>query len=131
MSEDRRVERVREYLRLYDKGDLDDLREYFSEQVVWRVAGNHPLSGTYRGRDELLDYFARVREQTEGTLHLEPESILVGDEHMGMVTRVTGRRNGRTLDVLLAQAFTIDNDGRWSEYWALSNDQGAVDAFWS
>ena len=90
-----------------------------------------PLSGTYRGRDELFEYFAKVREETEGALHLEAESILVGDEHMGMVTRVTGRRNDRTPGVLVAQAITIDGDGPWSEYWALTNDQDAVDAFWS
>jgi hypothetical protein len=33
--------------------------------------------------------------------------------------------------VLLAEALTLDDQGRWSEYWALSNDQGAVDAFWA
>jgi hypothetical protein len=35
------------------------------------------------------------------------------------------------MDVLLAEALTLDPIGRWTEYWALANDQDAVDAFWS
>jgi ketosteroid isomerase-like protein len=107
------------------------LGELFAEDVVWHVGGSHPLSGDKRGRRELLWYFQQVREMTGGTLQLEPESILASDEHIAMFTRVTGERNGRSLDVLMAQALTVGADGRFTEYWALADDQAAVDAFWS
>jgi len=44
---------------------------------------------------------------------------------------VTAHRDVRTLDVLVAEALTLDPEGRWKEYWALANEQDAVDAFWS
>ena len=125
------VERARESMALYVKGDFDRLRDYYADDVVWHVGGKHPLSGDYRGRDALFGYFRRIRELTGGTMGLEAEAILASDRHVAMFTRVTARRDERTLDVLLAQAFRLDADGRCVEYWAGAEDQDAVDAFWS
>ena len=125
------VATARRYLEDYAERGPEAVSDYFSEDVVWRVGGQHPLSGEYRGKEELLEYFATVREQTGGTLRLEPQSILASDRHTAMFTRVTGQRNGRSLDVVLAQVLANGPDGRWTEYWALADDQEAVDAFWS
>ncbi|HJP66654.1 MAG TPA: nuclear transport factor 2 family protein [Actinomycetota bacterium] len=125
------VSRVREYLDTFAAQDMDRLREFFADDIVWHVAGDHPLSGDYRGKDALFDYFARVREMTGGTLTLEPQSILASDNHTAMFTRVQAQREGKQMDVVLAQAFDVGRDGRWTEYYALANDQAAVDAFWS
>jgi hypothetical protein len=45
--------------------------------------------------------------------------------------RVSACRDVRWMDVLLAQALTLDPNGRWTEYRALANDLDAVDAIWS
>ena len=59
------------------------------------------------------------------------QDILADDAHGGVFTRVTADRDDRHLDVVLAQAYRINPDGKFTEYWALADDQGAVDAFWS
>jgi ketosteroid isomerase-like protein len=124
------VQRVRDALAAYNRGDLDGMRSFVAEDVLWHVGGNHPLSGDYRGRDAVFDYYAKVRDLTGGTLTLEPVDILVNDEHAGIFMRVTGERDGKSLDVLLAEALTFDESGRWAEYWALADEQEKVDAFW-
>lgn len=131
MEEHPNVQRVRDALVAYNRGDLDGMRSFIAEDVVWHVGGSHPLSGDYRGRDAVFDYYAKVRELTRGTLTLEPVDILVNDEHGGIFMRVTGERNGKTLDVVLAEALSFDESGRWAEYWALADEQEAVDAFWA
>ncbi|HJS27267.1 MAG TPA: nuclear transport factor 2 family protein, partial [Actinomycetota bacterium] len=88
------------------------------------------LSGDYTGRADLMGYFQRVQEQTDGTLRLEPETILASDRHTSMYVRVTATRDGKSLDVTLAEALTVGPDGRWTEFWSLAEDQDAVDAFW-
>ncbi len=123
--------RARESIELVQKGEFDKLRDYYTDDIVWHVGGNHPLSGDYQGKEELIGYFEQVRSQTGGTLTIEPESILAGDQHVGMFTRVTAQRDGRSFDALLAQVFRVAPDGRWCEYWALADDQDAVDRFWS
>ena len=131
MTDHQGVAKARRYLEDYEEGDPEKLAEYFTDDVVWRVGGNHPLSGEYRGKAELLDYFAQVRDQTSGTLKLESKSVLASDNHTAMFVRVTGERDGRQLDVTLAQVLANGPDGRWNEYWALADNQAAVDEFWS
>ncbi len=125
------VARARQALEAFTKRDLDAYSEFFAEDVVWHVGGYHPLSGDYKGRNALFGYFERVAELSGGTLRVEPLSILGSDRHLAMSTRATGSRAGHHLDVLLAQAFSIGADGKFTEYWALADDQEAVDRFWS
>lgn len=131
MDEHPGAERARQSLELVTQGDFERLRDFYSDDVVWHVAGDHPLSGDYRGKEELFEYFARVNSLTGGSLAVEPESILATDKHVTMFTRVKARRDDKSLDVVLAQVFHVGPDGRWNEYWALADDQEAVNAFWS
>jgi ketosteroid isomerase-like protein len=125
------VDRVRDSVDAYNRGDFEALREFYAEDVVWHAAGAHGLSGDYQGREALFAYFATVRELTAGTLQLQPQSILASDDQISMFTRVTAERSRRRLDVLLTQIFKVGADGRWTEYWAIADDQEAVDEFWS
>ena len=124
------VARAQASIDAFNTGDIDTLRDFYADDVVWHVAGRHGLSGDYTGRADLMAYFQRVREQTGGTLRLDPEAILASDKHTSMYVRVTGSRDGRSLDVTLAEALTVGMDGRWTEFWSLAEDQDAVDAFW-
>jgi uncharacterized protein len=107
------------------------MKAFLADEIVWHVGGNHEMSGAYRGVDAVLGYFREVRKKTAGTLQVEPEEILANDRHASIFMHVTAHRDVRTLDVLLAEALTLDDRGRWSEYWALANDQDVVDAFMS
>jgi uncharacterized protein len=131
MTEHPGVARAKASIDAFNSGDMAALREFYSEDVLWHVGGKHGLSGDYRGREELFSYFDRVRDMTGGTLTLEPEAILASDQHTAIFMRVSGNRDGKTLNVTLAEAFTVGPDGRWTEFWSLADDQDAVDAFWS
>ncbi|MEA2843567.1 MAG: SnoaL-like domain [Actinomycetota bacterium] len=56
MTEHPNVTRTREYLDTFARRDLQGLRPFFSDDVVWHVAGDHDLSGDYVGKDELTGY---------------------------------------------------------------------------
>lgn len=131
MAEHPAVSQARAYLDTYGQGDLEALRAFFVDDVVWHVGGNHPLSGDYRGKESLFAYLRDVRESTGGSLALTPEAVLGNDRHVAMFVRVQGERNDKTLDVSMAEMVTVAPDGRWSEFWAMADDQDAVDAFWS
>lgn len=123
--------RARQALDTFMRGDLERYREFFDDDVAWHVGGYHPLSGDYRGRDALFEYFDRIANLSEKTLNIEPLAILGSDHHVAMFTQVTASRGARRLDVVLAQALSVGGDGRFTEYWALADDQEAVDNFWS
>ena len=123
--------RVREALEAFSRGDFETLGSFLAEDVVWHVGGSHELSGDYRGRDAALAYCAEAFALAGGTLQGEPLEILVSDRHAGVFNRVTGERDGRKFDAVFAQALRFDDEGRWTEYWALADLQDEVDAFWT
>jgi len=121
----------REHAKVFNSGDFEEYRRFFTDDLVWHVGGHHPMSGDYRGLEAAFAYFERVRQLTNGTLRSTPQDILADDTHVGVFTRVTAERQDRHLDVVMAQAFRVNPAGRFTEYWALADDQEAVDAFWS
>jgi len=112
-----------------NSGDLDVIREYFTDDAVLHLAGNNAMSGAYRGRDAVMDAIARDI-QGWGP-HAEVETILGSDDHVIVFCQVTSERDGKTLDVVLAQAITFNAEGKVTEAWFLPNDQRAYDQFFS
>src|SRR5262245_34032555 len=125
------VKRIRDALAAYNAGDRQGMRDFLAPEIRWRVSGDHPLSGDYEGLDEVLAYFDRVQEMTNGSLRIEPTQMLADDGRASIFMRVTAKREDRRLEVEMAETLLLDEEGRWAEYWALADDQAAVDAFWS
>ena len=120
---------VRRSFEAWNSGDLDVIREYFTEDIVLHFAGNNSMSGTYRGQDAVMDALGRA-SQGWGP-HAEVETILGSDDHVIVFCQVTSERDGKTLDVVLAQAITFNAEGKVTEAWFLPNDQRAFDQFFS
>jgi uncharacterized protein len=130
MAETSQAMRAREAF-VAGSGDLDALMEQLTDDVVWHVGGDHPLSGDYRGKAAVRAYLDRVSELTGGSLKLEPIDVLASDRFVGIFHRVEAEASGRKLDTAMVQARRVAEDGRYSEYWALAEDQRAVDEFWT
>lgn len=125
------VERLRRFLEAYAVKDAESIGGTLADDAVWHVGGTHRLSGDYRGRDAILEYFERVGEETGGTLRLEPIELLANDQRGAAFLRVTGDRGDRHLDVIMAEAFHLDGKGRIREFWSHATDQEAIDRFWA
>ena len=113
----------------WNSGRLDVIREYFTGDAILRFAGNNAMSGTYRGRDAVMDALARA-SQGEST-HADVESVLASDDHVIVFFHATHERDGKTLDVILTQSMKVNAEGKPTEVWFLANDQRAYDQFWS
>src|ERR1700752_5396167 len=97
MSEHPQVTCRREDLPAFARADLDAMSDCFTDDVVWHVAGSHPLSGDYRGKEALFYYFARSRGQA--SLELEPTGILGNDQHVATFLKVRGTRGEKSMEV--------------------------------
>jgi ketosteroid isomerase-like protein len=124
------ADNARAVLKAVSAGELDDLDRQLTDDVVWHVGGEHPLSGDYRGREAVRGYHARVAELTNRSLRLEPVDVLGSDRYLGIFLKASAEVRGRTLDARLVEAIRLSDDGRWAEFWGLAEDQAAVDAFW-
>ena len=130
MTEHPNAATARRCAEAWNSGRLDIFRDYLSEDAVLHFAGNNAMSGTYRGRDAVMDALARVI-QAGGPQHTEVEAILASDDHVISFYRTVSERDGKTLDVVMAQPMKVNAAGKLTEGWFLANDQRAFDQFWS
>jgi ketosteroid isomerase-like protein len=114
----------------FGKGDMDTIRELFADDVVWHAPGRNPLSGDYRGIDEVLQQFGKVFEMTGGTFRLEIHDILANDDHVVALVHATAERSGKQFDSNGVQVFHVKN-GKVTESWLHPDDIYASDEFWS
>ena len=111
-------------------GDLESVAAFLHPDVVWHVGGSSPLSGTYKGHGELLDLFARLAAFTDGSISISARDILASEDHVIVLTRMTGRREGRILEDDGVAVFKIA-DGKATEVWVFAENQGELDSFFS
>jgi len=121
---------VRRGYAAFGTGDFATLRELFADDLVWHVGGRSPLTGDYKGKDEVLGFFAQLAERAGGTFHLDIHDALANDEHVVALVAVTAEREGKTLNDNGAQVFHVQG-GKVTESWFHPGDQYASDEFWS
>jgi ketosteroid isomerase-like protein len=123
-------ERLRQAMEAVTSGDAEGFADtLLADDVVWHWPGRSSVSGDYRGRDEVIGLVRGFHELTRNTLRIEPLDILEGRDYLMSFTRATAEHDGRSLDVVMADAMRFGADGRVEEFWTLSNDQEAVDSF--
>jgi ketosteroid isomerase-like protein len=119
---------VRQSFEAWNSGRPEVMSEYISEDVVLHFAGNNAMSGTYRGRDAVMDALARASRGWGA--HSQVESVLASDDHVIVFHHVTGEQQ-RGLYEESVIAMKLDGDGKLTEGWFLANDQRGFDKFWS
>jgi hypothetical protein len=127
--EDENATLVRRLFDAFERKDVFALRGLFAEDVVWQVAGESRLAGTYRGRREVIGFLGSLPRLTDGTYAAQVIDVLASDERAAVLYRATGRREGRALDLDQLLLFTL-RDGAVTHVVALPADQGAFDTFW-
>jgi ketosteroid isomerase-like protein len=128
MTEHPNAVTVRRSFEAWNSGRVDVIREYLSEDAVLHFAGNNAMSGTYRGRDAVMDALGRA-SQGWGP-HVEVEALLASDDHV-IAFFHGSERDGETLDAVTAMPMKVNAEGKLTEIWLLGGDQRAFDQFWS
>jgi ketosteroid isomerase-like protein len=110
--------------------DMETLENLFAEDIVWHASGANRVSGTYKGRDAVLTLFRRVDKLSGGTFQIRIHTVLADNEHGVSLTQSTARREGKRLRAQSVNVFHV-RDGKVTEVWQASEDQAAIDEFWS
>jgi ketosteroid isomerase-like protein len=122
---------VRRGYAAFNAGDGKTLSELFERGVTHYIGGDNMFTGTYRGVDEVLAFYGRLGEETEGSYHCEVETVTEdGRGHVVALHRATAHRAGKDLDQRTALLFQL-HDGKVSELHDHAEDLAAQDAFWS
>ncbi|HTP23998.1 MAG TPA: nuclear transport factor 2 family protein [Solirubrobacteraceae bacterium] len=106
---------LRRYVDAVGAGDVDAIRELFAPDASWRLdAGDLPVSGTWKGREAIMNDFLAVAmsHYEPGTVELEITAMVA--EHDQVVLQWTSRartRDGRAYENGCIGVFTV-RDGK-------------------
>jgi len=114
----------------FAKGDIPTVLGIFAEDIAWHVPGRSPLSGDYRGHQEVVGFFAKAMELSGGTLRVEADEILADGERIIALTTVSAERDGRSWSSPEVHVWRVQ-DGRAITFREFQGDQEAEDRFWS
>ena len=110
--------------------DNDTLGLLIADDSLWHVAGKSLLSGDYRGREAVFGFFAKLGELSGGTLEIQDDEILGGEERTVALFTLTATRGDKTLNADFCEVVRW-RDGQVIEDWGFAFDQYTYDEFWS
>ena len=123
------AELLREAYDAFGRGDIPTVVGLFAEEITWHVPGRSPLSGDYRGHEEVVGFFSRAMELSGGTLRVEADEIIGDGERVVALTTVSAERNGRSWSSPEVHVWRV-RDGRVVEFTEYQGDQQTEDEFW-
>lgn len=91
--------------RAFGEGDAAGAMQDIDEAVVWTARGESSLSGTYRGKDEVGELWARLAEKEMRT---EPHDFIADGDKVVVLTTIT--LDGETTEA--ADVLTYNSEGR-------------------
>ncbi len=118
-------------------GDINRIRTYWADEMVWQVPGHNRLSGWYYNLDQFLAFMGQVGEMSDHSFNMQPIAgkVLVTGDYSVDLTRNRGHRKGqpnKTMDIEVAHVL------RWRHGKVIAG-KGAIfgdgteeyDQFWS
>jgi ketosteroid isomerase-like protein len=92
-----------------ERGDLQPQVDLLSDDVEWVDSTLGPLAGTYQGKTEVPQFFARMADIYKGNLRVQVLDIIANDEHGVVLTRESGTVDGDSMAWNGVHEFTFSN----------------------
>lgn len=116
--------------RFYAGGEQAPVGAMLTDDVSWHVPGHSAIAGDYRGRGEVLRYFARRRELAAATFRIGVRGVLADDERAVVLATGEVESGGETVGWGTVSIFRLA-ERRIAECWVLPYDQHSFDEIWS
>ncbi len=130
MSEHPNVTLVRRGFAAFGEGDMATLSEIITPDAEQHAPGDSLISGDYKGRDAIFEFYGKLAELSEGTFRVDLEHVFVRGDQAIAEYHQTGTRNGRSLDVRHALVFQI-LDNKVVDLDDFTEDEDGDNEFWS
>ncbi|MGH3536800.1 MAG: nuclear transport factor 2 family protein [Pseudonocardiaceae bacterium] len=105
----------------FAKGDVETVMSLLTDDIEYYVSGRSPVSGTYKGKDEVLGLFGKMMELSGGTFQVEVQDILANDKHGVALTIKRGQRASKTLESRSVHVWDI-RDGKCTRFRAYNEE---------
>ncbi len=114
----------------FAKGDIPAVLEAFDASITRHVPGHSPLSGDYKGHNEVVGFFRHTMELSGGVLGIEVHHVLAEDDVVVVLVTVKAERNGQSAAFPEVHVWRLVN-GKATEFREFQGDEQTDDRFWS
>jgi uncharacterized protein len=119
---------IRKLFDAFGRRDLDGAVDLFAPDAIFRVPGQSGISGTYHGRDGVLDFWNRQLQS--GPFRTELVSVEPKDDRVVVAVDITAERDGRRAMWRRNVVYRIQG-GKIVEASVIEADQEAADGFFA
>ena len=119
--------------KVYDdfaKGDIPAVLETFDVSITWHVPGHSPLSGDYKGHDEVVGFFKHTLALCSGIFVIEVHHVIAQEDLVVALVTVKAERNGRSAAFPEVHVWRLAN-GKITDFREFQGDEQTEDRFWS
>ena len=114
----------------FSRGDIPTVLGIFDPNIQWHVPGRSPLSGDYKGHDEVIAFFSKTHELSAGTFSIEINDVLANGQLVVVLCTASAQRLGQHWSSPEVHVWRVVN-GRAVEFREYQGDQQTEDEFWS
>jgi uncharacterized protein len=114
----------------FAKGDIPAVIETFDASINWHVPGHSPLSGDYKGHNEVVGFFKHIMQLSGGIFGIEVHHVLAEHDVVVVLVTVKAERNGRSAAFPEVHVWQLVN-AKVTEFREFQGDEQAEDRFWS
>ena len=117
---------INRFFTAYGSNDLDGIQKVLSRDIRWHIPGEHPLSGTKKGINEVLDFFKKL---SKGAFNAEPIVMGVNDNYVIDCHRNwSNLEDTENLNAMSCLLWRIENN-QIAEVYNFPQNQKDVDTF--
>ena len=114
----------------FAKGDIPSVLGVFDPTIAWHVPGHGPLSGDYRGQDQVVGFFQRTLQLADGGFGIDVHRVLAEDDEVVALVTVKAERNGHAATFPEVHVWRLAN-AKITEFREYQGDEQTEDRFWS
>ena len=114
----------------FANGDVPAVLMAFDPSIIWHVPGHSPLSGDYKGHDEVVGFFKHTMELSGGIFAIEVHHVLGEEDVVVALVTVKAERNGRSVAFPEVHVWRLANE-KIIEFREFQGDEQTEDRFWS
>src|SRR5437764_12401145 len=119
---DSNSEIIRKAYQDFASGNVPAVFAAFDPGINWHVPGHSPLSGDFRGHDQIGGFFQRIMELSGGAFSIEVHNVLAGGDLVVVLATVNAQRNGVAASFPEVHVWRLKN-GKATEFREYQGDE--------
>jgi hypothetical protein len=120
---------IRKAYQDFANGNIPAVFAAFDAAITWHVPGHSPLSGDYRGHDQIGGFFQRTMELSGGAFSIDVHNVLADGDLVVVLTTVNAQRNGVAGSFPEVHVWRLKN-GKATQFREYQGDEQREDRFW-